>query len=352
MIQAKTISYSQNEFGDKLFTVEVIMPRHILAEVNTHRMLSKNSASSRAIPFNKMVQSVQDNPFIPIAWQEQHSGMQGTEYLNGIEEESAIDNWLLAKDSAIKESQCLYSNNVTKQLANRLLEPFMYHKVLISGTDSGWQNFFELRCPSYDKFKSWKEVIKNAETNGANDVILHELESYSTLERLKLNKGMAEIHMMALAEAIYDEYQNSSIDKDSIWHLPYASEIKDIRDNIYISTARCARTSYTTPDISVDSSLNLEKDIQLHDRLLLNKPPHASPAEHPARKMTNDEYFSFQKVYIVNQLTEKLQDEHALGKTQIIALGDGYYRIIEYGWCNNYRGFIQYRYLIENNLPI
>ena len=45
------------------------MPRIILAEFNTHRLFSRNSASSRAIPFKKMVQSVLENPFIPIAWQ-------------------------------------------------------------------------------------------------------------------------------------------------------------------------------------------------------------------------------------------------------------------------------------------
>jgi thymidylate synthase ThyX len=81
MIQAKIVADSLNPQGDRLTTFIVTFPRIILAEFNTHRMFSRNSASSRAIPFDKMVKSVQENPFIPIVWQKDHKGMQGKEYL-------------------------------------------------------------------------------------------------------------------------------------------------------------------------------------------------------------------------------------------------------------------------------
>ena len=80
-ISAQIVADSKNEFGDRITTMLVTFPRYILAELNTHRMFSKNSASSRAIPFVKMLKSVKENPFIPIAWQKDHPGMQGTEYL-------------------------------------------------------------------------------------------------------------------------------------------------------------------------------------------------------------------------------------------------------------------------------
>ena len=70
-IEAKIIADSINPQGDRLTSILVTFPRIILAEVNTHRMLSKNTSSSRAIPFKKMVESVQNNPFIPIAWQKE-----------------------------------------------------------------------------------------------------------------------------------------------------------------------------------------------------------------------------------------------------------------------------------------
>ena len=71
MIKAQVVADSLNPQGDRLTSLLVTFPRIILAEVNTHRMLSKNTRSSRAIPFNKMVEAVQNNPFIPIAWQKE-----------------------------------------------------------------------------------------------------------------------------------------------------------------------------------------------------------------------------------------------------------------------------------------
>ncbi len=74
-INAKIIADSKNEFGNRITTMVITFPRYILAEFNTHRVLSKNSASSRAIPFKKMVKAVEDHPFIPMAWQKDHPGM-------------------------------------------------------------------------------------------------------------------------------------------------------------------------------------------------------------------------------------------------------------------------------------
>ena len=81
MISAKIIADSKNKFGNRITTMIVTFPRIILAEFNTHRMFSRNSASSRAIPTLRMVQTLKENPFIPIAWQEEHKGMQGTNYI-------------------------------------------------------------------------------------------------------------------------------------------------------------------------------------------------------------------------------------------------------------------------------
>lgn len=148
MISAKVVADSICPRGNRLTTLEVIMPRYILAEFNTHRMFSRNSASSRAIRFEKMVQSIEENPFIPYAWQKDHAGMQGTEYIT---DKSEIQGkrlmWLSARDKAIEGAKALNNAGVTKQLCNRLLEAYMYHKVLVSATE--WSNFMELRAPKY-----------------------------------------------------------------------------------------------------------------------------------------------------------------------------------------------------------
>jgi hypothetical protein len=60
---AKVILDSVSPAGVRLTTAEVTFPRIVLAEFNTHRMLSRNSASSRAIPVEKRIAMVEADPF-------------------------------------------------------------------------------------------------------------------------------------------------------------------------------------------------------------------------------------------------------------------------------------------------
>lgn len=370
MIQAKIVADSINIQGDRLTTLEVVMPRYILAEFNTHRMLSKNSASSRAIPFNKMVKSIQDSPFIPYAWQKDHSGMQGSEYHTGEDNVGDINykaraerNWLKAKDFAIEQAKYLYEDSlVTKQLVNRLLEPFMYHKVLVSGTE--WENFFNLRCPQYvlpraasvdKRFKSWKDVIEQDKQNTSDnpehvDRIAGEkfLNDFTILQRLRQNIGQADIHMMFLAEAIYDAMNESTPTKlkEGEWHIPYGDNLNEIditqvwtklstKENVIsitelkakISIARCARLSYQT--LGDNPVIDYEKDLKLYDSLYKSK--HASPFEHVAKVMTESEYND----YTHTKPEYDYEENYYKGKK------------VEKGWCRNYRGFIMYRELLD-----
>ena len=108
VIKAEIVAHSINEQGDELISVLATFPRIILAEVNTHRMLSKNTSSSRAIPFNKMVDTIKEDPFIPIAWQKEHKGMQGSEYIvSKPHQEQCIEDWLKARDNAIESAKLL-----------------------------------------------------------------------------------------------------------------------------------------------------------------------------------------------------------------------------------------------------
>ena len=184
-ISAQVVADSLSPQGDRLTSLLITFPRIILSELLTHRMLSKNTSSSRAIPFTKMVEAVQENPFIPIAWQKEHKGMQGTEYFTEEKEIKAKTGaWLSARDNAIQSAKFLNSNlvvheiggedfisynqfdedsleglrakerlentKVTKQLCNRLLEPFMWTTMLITGSKEGWDNFHSLRNPIYE----------------------------------------------------------------------------------------------------------------------------------------------------------------------------------------------------------
>ena len=351
-ISAEIVAHSINIHGDEIISVLATFPRIILAEVNTHRMLSKNTSSSRAIPFAKMVDTIQNDPFIPIAWQKHHSGMQGNEYfgselfethkpsnwrqpIDAEEDETYVEvltaEWLLYRDNVVEDAIRFNSLGVTKQLCNRLLEPFMWTTMLITGPKSGWDNFFNLRCPSYEvvpnaedpfmSFRSKQEIIEISDG---------QFDDWTELDWLKVNKGQAEIHIMALAECIWDAY-NESDPKVLIpgeWHIPFLDKIETDSEEIAVkvSVAMAARTSYTV--VGNEKEIDVDAMVALHDRLLAQDPPHSSPLEHCARAMSQAERLLYRKVEKTKNDSEGL------------------------GWCNNLKGFIPYRYIIDNGNKI
>jgi len=149
-ISAEIIADSIDKRGNRITSFILTYPRFIHSELMTHRMFSRNSASSRAIPFEKMVKQVEEDPFIPTAWQENHKGMQGTKYISDLDDiNGQVDSWLKARNEAVHyATELSIDGGVTKQLCNRLLEPFMWHTVLVTATS--YENFFELRTGAYE----------------------------------------------------------------------------------------------------------------------------------------------------------------------------------------------------------
>ena len=149
-ISAKIVADSIDPRGNRITTFVLTYPRFIHAELLTHRLFSRNAASSRAIPFKKMVEDIENDPFIPIAWQKDHKGMQGVEYITDpVKIDDCVGTWLLARNKAIREAKDLNNlHGVTKQLCNRLLEPFQWYTCLVTATE--FDNFFELRMPCYE----------------------------------------------------------------------------------------------------------------------------------------------------------------------------------------------------------
>ena len=203
------------------------------------------------------------------------------------------------------------------------------------------------------KFSSRKEVTEFLKEKGINTL------NWSEEKWQSINNSKAEIHIQALAEAMWDAMNESTPKqlKAGEWHIPFEDKIDGnllikssentqigkisniISSKLKIATARCARLSYNNHNGEID----YQKDIELHDRLLALH--HMSPMENFARAMSNEEYYSFIKGKypviiedngeIVN--CELYPQSYGLGKHDYL-----------YGWCNNFRGFIPYRYLIEN----
>lgn len=247
---AKVIADSVSPYGQRLTTVEARCHRFILAELNTHRKFSRNSASSRAIPFKKQLERVLTDPAIPISFPAEQAGMQGGEELDEVKLAQAKLTWLDARDMAVRNAQNLADLGVHKSVVNRLLEPFMWHQVIISSTE--WENFFRQRC-----------------------------------------SPLAQPEMEALANAIYLAMAVSTPDtvEWGEWHMPYMTdddiaECKERRIAAHrVSVARCARVSYLTHDGERD----LATDLDLYSKLISVEPPHASPLEHVATPEFNSQ---------------------------------------------------------------
>lgn len=236
---AKILADSINPIGHRLTTFELTYPRMIHAELMTHRMMSRNSASSRAIPVQKMIANITEKPVIPEFWGKNQSGMQAGEELDEktIEKGKQVILWM--RDCCLKGTGELMDLGFHKQLANRYLEPWMWITVICSMT-------------SFEHFR-----------------------------RLRVHPA-AEPHFQKLAGMMAHEYDNRLPKplKVGEWHLPLVgfpgdSELSEL-DKVRVSTARCARVSYLTHEGIRD----VQKDFELHDTLSGNG--HWSPFEHPA----------------------------------------------------------------------
>jgi hypothetical protein len=323
---AKVLAHSEGPDGQELFTVEARFPRIVLAEVVTHRTcrdefgpfeltsgertttedISKNSASSRAIPLARMIQAVVEDPFIPERFSAAGKGMQGAGWLEGADHEAAVRRWLRARDHAAEEAMLMVtaadreamldtlprdgatwnfvadahagapfpgpSVSVHKQDVNRLLEPFAWVTQVLTADRGGWSNFFALRCDA---------------------------AAHPAFQRV--------------ARMIYLRYRASPPELlgHGEWHLPFvprgqragfryapgtgATKIPPaaVPDPIQFSAARCAWVSYENHDRDGTS----EQMRATFRRLVGARPLHASPVEHqgtpwPAAAFLPDEWRS------------------------------------------------------------
>lgn len=241
MFQAKILCDSTNSLNNRLITFELTFPRMILAEFNTHKSIARNAASSRAIPVEKMIRQVVDEPFIPVYWGKAQKGMQAYEEVSPENIEKCKSIWLRQRDVAVKSVEEMLALGLHKQIPNRLLENWMWCTVIATGNIQSWNNFWNLR-----------------------------------------NHHAAEPHMQIIAR-MSEEIANQSASKvldDGEFHLPLigfdGDENLSLFDQVKVSVGRCARVSYLTHDGKRDT----QADIDLCSKL--QNDGHFSPFEHVA----------------------------------------------------------------------
>jgi thymidylate synthase ThyX len=239
-ISAWIIADSISAEGIRITSVQLRYPKFIHGELMTHRVFSRNAASSRAIPVERMIKDVMDDPAMPVYWGKNQKGMSAEEEMTAPRIKLLKRKWLRGRDDAVDLATTLMQDGLHKQIANRVLEPWFHINTLVTATE--WDNFFDLR----------------------------------------LHKD-AQPEMRELAERITEQLETNQPDllKADQWHTPYAhvSDTMTQQQAIWASVARCARVSYLTQE---GFAPTLEQDLALYERLVVAKPIHASPAEHQA----------------------------------------------------------------------
>ncbi|MGH9160931.1 MAG: FAD-dependent thymidylate synthase, partial [Vicinamibacteraceae bacterium] len=142
--RADVLLDSVSPAGCRLTTFVLTYPRFVHAELLTHRVFSRNSSSSRAIPVRKLLEQVAAEPVVPVWWGKNQPGMQARAELEPAQQEEARRLWLEARDQAVAIAGKFTALGGHKQIVNRLLEPWMWITVILSGTT--YENFFGLRC--------------------------------------------------------------------------------------------------------------------------------------------------------------------------------------------------------------
>lgn len=251
--------------ANRITTFKVTLPRIVLPELRTHRMIfsddgetlraysvdlptpvSMNAMSSRATPVKRFIKKMKEGYYFVPKFRMNAKGMQPGEWSAEETNANAAHWWNHAYQAAVEAAEAMHQIGISKEIANRVLEPYMFVDVLLTATE--WKNFLMLRT--------------------------HPDAQY-------------EIRLLALEIEKALRFSSPTTIRPGQWHLPYMDTL-DMQacqivgaDPRKVSAARCARISilsFTTGDKST-----IEEDLALFDKLAGSIPKHLSPLEHPAR---------------------------------------------------------------------
>jgi hypothetical protein len=258
---AKVIADSIGEDAPRLVTFELNYQRFVHGEFMTHRVLSRNASSSRAIPVDRMLRTVEESPALPSEWRMNEGGMQGFTVATPEVASQAEQIVREAMVDAVRHTRRLQALGLHKQHVNRYTEPFQFIKVV--ATTSNLANFMGLR------------------DHEAADPTMYALavamkEALAASEPVRLLQGQWHL-----------PYIDRQADEELAIHFldSVTEDVEDITnakiENVLrqMSAARCARVSYNNFD---GKKPTVEADLALFDKLVGSQPIHASPAEHQA----------------------------------------------------------------------
>ncbi len=327
-IDVELIQASVGPNGIPIHTFRMTYPRFIHAECKTHRLitiddenwiveqelalmddvnLSRNAASSRAIPVEKMLEQISTQPALPVHWGKNQSGMQAREELSPYESIQAKTWW--CKGAQLMVDHVLHCPvPLHKQVINRVLEPWMLMTVVVTATD--WNNWRALRAHP-DAQPEIYELARQV------------VELLDTTEPFKLKPD--ELHVPFVQR------------ERSEWgRIRYFIETEQFQEDLspnealQVSASCSAQTSFRALDFSLDKAQRIYK------KLVEDRPVHASPFEHQAIALWRDEDIT---IKTVNGISGGLKFPD--GITHI----DRDLNL----WSGNLRGWVQHRQLINGH---
>lgn len=328
-ISAKVVADSISPDGGRLTTFELEYHRYIHSEFMTHRLLSRNAASSRAIPVAKMLERIRTTPAMPIHWGKNQSGMQAKEENN---ERVSVDQffydeeqwkavraqltkeqaWMGSAEMACCVAEGFSEANYHKQIVNRLTEPFQFIKVVASATE--WDNFFALRLHK-DAQPEIQELAR----------CMWEAREQSEPELLQ----PGEWHTPYVNS--YDVQEGTGLPSERLYYINIEGRSLPLLESqaLEVSASCCAQVSYRSLDTSI------EKAMKIYDALVNSRPVHASPFEHQAQVPDWEDF-----------------DIGMDGKPLLYDMPEGVTHMDRAGnlWSGNFKGWIQYRQLIPGHV--
>lgn len=245
-VEVDSIEYVGEE---EVFDISVSSEYHnFLANgITVHNCFSRNASSSRAVPVERTIQNILNDPWVPSDVYKNCKGMQGKDIVNEDDYDIFCEEWQDAAFKAIEVAHKMVDNGFHKQHINRILEPFTKIKVIVTATE--WSNFFDLRLsPDADpEIQHLAKAIKMAMDAVSSTYIYINAHGGRTLPYVNVDEMDA---------------------------------IDDLRILTRISAARCARVSYLNHD---GSKPDILKDLALAKRLISSG--HMTPFEHQCRQV-------------------------------------------------------------------
>lgn len=237
MINAEIIADSIGPNRVRITTFLLVYPRFIHSEMMTHRVFSRNSASSRAIPFKTQMRNILKDPATPLIWTKNQPGMQGGAELPSLALTYAKFLWKFCGLVAVCVAWLLAKAGLHKQYVNRIVEPWSHITVVVTSTF--WTNFFCLRDHP---------------------------------------DAQPEIRALARAMKIAMSKSTPKVLEEGEWHIPFGdTAVGPIDAKLRWSVACCARVSYLSHD---KKRLTQKEQDALYSKLLSSR--HFSPFEHQA----------------------------------------------------------------------